>query len=396
MQQPTLTNVRIRSTRDALQIFYAVARNILPIISRRLDAEERRAIVPGNVYVWEERCANAEATGLGMERWTDGMGWGPSRVRDVRIPIMPPSHALILTPPQEFLFYHQRESEANEDPENPSAKRREPRVAGPSYSRVEAERLIKQTYSVHVTLPEDRHHSAPRKWHLTAYFSQTTLDSLMTLDKIPNVGNVPVPRGLFRSARAGKARRTDVNHPEEVIIPPQDPWGGPTPHPHDLGLAAPPYGYDRQEYTDDSHQWAGPSHAPPSHPHQKHPSHAMHQDHHEFSRGYVPPSVTSTPSTFPPRLPTLTDAGLELYRDPSPFAQGSSASSSDASASPPPFSAPSTFPPTARPRTTAPELNLVPLSFLENIRPPSRDPLDEDLLRRITTANVSNTRYAHI
>lgn len=69
MQQPTLTNVRIRSTRDALQIFYAVARNLLPIISRRLDAEERRAIVPGNVYVWEERCANAEATGLGMERW---------------------------------------------------------------------------------------------------------------------------------------------------------------------------------------------------------------------------------------------------------------------------------------------------------------------------------------
>ena len=69
MQKPTLEGVRIRSTRDALQIFYAVARNLLPIISRRLDAEERRAIVPGNVYVWEERCANAEATGLGMERW---------------------------------------------------------------------------------------------------------------------------------------------------------------------------------------------------------------------------------------------------------------------------------------------------------------------------------------
>ena len=69
MQHPTLTNVRIRSTRDALQIFYAVARRVLPMITRRLDAEERRAIVPGNVYVWEERCANAEVTGLGMERW---------------------------------------------------------------------------------------------------------------------------------------------------------------------------------------------------------------------------------------------------------------------------------------------------------------------------------------
>ena len=69
MQQPSLQNVRIRSTRDALHIFHAVAKNTLPLITRRLDAEERRAITPGNVYVWEERSANSEATGLGMERW---------------------------------------------------------------------------------------------------------------------------------------------------------------------------------------------------------------------------------------------------------------------------------------------------------------------------------------
>lgn len=70
MQHPSLQNVRIRSTRDAIQVFYAVARNVIPLITRRLDAEERRAIVPGNVYVWEERSANSEATGLGMERWS--------------------------------------------------------------------------------------------------------------------------------------------------------------------------------------------------------------------------------------------------------------------------------------------------------------------------------------
>lgn len=88
MQHPTLTNIRIRSTRDALQIFYAVARSILPMTTRRLDAEERRASVhhlpaliysttltslssisSGCVYIWEERCANSEATGMGMERW---------------------------------------------------------------------------------------------------------------------------------------------------------------------------------------------------------------------------------------------------------------------------------------------------------------------------------------
>ena len=90
MQHPTLQNVRIRSTRDALQVFHGVATHQLPLITRRLDAEERRNIVPGNVYVWsvftstdmdwilemlillsvrEERGANTEPTGLGMERW---------------------------------------------------------------------------------------------------------------------------------------------------------------------------------------------------------------------------------------------------------------------------------------------------------------------------------------
>ena len=97
MQHPSLQNVRIRSTRDALQVFYAVARNFIPLITRRLDAEERRAIVPGNVYVWEERSANSEATGLGMERWsvspprprailislTGRMAWAGARVEFV-------------------------------------------------------------------------------------------------------------------------------------------------------------------------------------------------------------------------------------------------------------------------------------------------------------------------
>lgn len=72
MQQPTIQNVRIRSTRDAHQIFLGVARNVLPLITRRLDSEERRAIIPGNVYVWEERGSNnnsGDTTSLGMERW---------------------------------------------------------------------------------------------------------------------------------------------------------------------------------------------------------------------------------------------------------------------------------------------------------------------------------------
>ena len=35
------------------------------------------------------------------------------------------------------------------------------------FSRSEAERLIKQTYSVHVSLPEDRPRGITRKWHLS-------------------------------------------------------------------------------------------------------------------------------------------------------------------------------------------------------------------------------------
>ncbi|KAF8999101.1 Gti1/Pac2 family-domain-containing protein [Cyathus striatus] len=201
MQHPTLQNVRIRSTRDALQVFNAVAMNRLPLITRRLDAEERRAIIPGNVYVWEERGANTEPTGLGMERWTDGMGWGPSRVRD------------------EFLFYHQKESDVGDDLLNPVTpwaqmmRRSATRPPNRPYSSMdprqlpESERLIKQTYSVLVSLPADRARGIIRKWHLTAYFSQRKLEELDTIDNIAGVGDAPVPDGWFKSARAGKIRR---------------------------------------------------------------------------------------------------------------------------------------------------------------------------------------------
>ncbi|KAH8116017.1 Gti1/Pac2 family-domain-containing protein [Phellopilus nigrolimitatus] len=206
MQCPTLMNVRIRSTRDANQIFYAVARNVLPMTVRRLDAEERRAITSGNVYVWEERGANSEATGLGIERWTDGMRWSPSRVRD------------------EFLFYHQKELDPDEAADLPPtrwARIVRPRASGSDGSSSDAspdkiphqqasndpERLIKQTYSVIVALPEDRQRGIFRKWHLTAYFTQATVDDLSTVDEMLPSPHVAVPEGWFRSARAGKARR---------------------------------------------------------------------------------------------------------------------------------------------------------------------------------------------
>jgi hypothetical protein len=219
MQRPTLQNVRITSTKvcplpspshchllihcshpsalpqDALHVFHAVARNVLPLIVRRLDAEERRAICPGNVYVWEERggANDDEATVLGMERWTDGIAWGPSRVRD------------------EFLFYQQKE-DILQDLTTPSAiwdhSRKKDQM--PGCARRLKDPLMKQTYSVFVSFPSDRPHGILRKWHLTAYFSQSRLDELYTVDCIPGIGNVPIPDGWFKSARARKPRRNTL------------------------------------------------------------------------------------------------------------------------------------------------------------------------------------------
>ena len=98
------------------------------------------------------------------------------------------------------------------------------------------ERLIKQTYSVIVALPDDVRRGLLRKWHLSAYFSllflpglehylfyyiifhlfattaayftQASVDSLKTVDEmLPGGSRVPVPDGWFSSARTGKARR---------------------------------------------------------------------------------------------------------------------------------------------------------------------------------------------
>ena len=67
MQRPTCTDIRVRSVSDALVIFYAVSKGVLPIVSRRLDSEERRCIRSGSVYVWEERGPDAEATGVRLQ-----------------------------------------------------------------------------------------------------------------------------------------------------------------------------------------------------------------------------------------------------------------------------------------------------------------------------------------
>jgi hypothetical protein len=73
MQNPTCTGIRIRSARDANILFHAVALNLLPLITRRLDEAERLQVKSGCVYVWEERNPSYfDFNGQEMKRFTEG------------------------------------------------------------------------------------------------------------------------------------------------------------------------------------------------------------------------------------------------------------------------------------------------------------------------------------
>ena len=64
VQRPTCTGIRVRSIADCNVILHAVSLGILPLVSRRLSIEERRAIHSGCVFVWEERTPTIEAAGV--------------------------------------------------------------------------------------------------------------------------------------------------------------------------------------------------------------------------------------------------------------------------------------------------------------------------------------------
>ncbi|KAA1471811.1 hypothetical protein DENSPDRAFT_136771 [Dentipellis sp. KUC8613] len=183
MQSPTCSNVRIRSASDVHRIFYAVSLGILPMITRRLDVKEREALHSGCCYAWEDRGPHA-ITGLGIERFTEGRHWSPSRIRD------------------EFLFYYEK-WEPPKNRNNNSNNESSGDCEDPPPPPRDWDPLVKQTYSVWFQSEQGR-----RKWHLTAYFTQATVDQLGTVDDIPSVRNLVVPDGLFRSSRINKSKRS--------------------------------------------------------------------------------------------------------------------------------------------------------------------------------------------
>ncbi|KAG8743196.1 hypothetical protein FRC10_000267 [Ceratobasidium sp. 414] len=328
-QQATCTNVHIRTTADAHRIFHAVLLGIFTPITRRLDIEERRLVKPGACFVWEERGPDAEATGMGIERWTDGLRWGPSRVRDVRSPSPPRASLTVL---QDFLFYHQRDTEADDDERTEGgdggrappatwlkkfARRRKadevphhrpsvsPRLPAPGAidrsSDRENDRLIKQTYSVFATIPGSGRQQ--RKWHITAYFTQGTIEFLRTVNQIPELATVIPPPGTYRSARAtGSKKNQEPAHLDYGL-----------PHPRASHVEPPPI------------QWppyvplAGPSSAPTSHrpssqEYQSYPSpEPLRHLPHPLSPVEMRPASTSAPHY--PTTPTSLRSSL------SPFAR---------------------------------------------------------------------------
>ncbi|KAH7926249.1 hypothetical protein BV22DRAFT_1194519 [Leucogyrophana mollusca] len=371
MQQPSLQNVRIRSTRDALHIFYAVARKALPLITRRLDAEERRAIIPGNVYVWEERSANSEATGLGMERWTDGMGWGPSRVRD------------------EFLFYHQKECDISDDPSSaatPWAQMISMYPSPRSRATSESERLIKQTYSVRVSLPEDRPRGISRKWHLTAYFSQQKLDRLNTVDNISGIGDVPVPDGWFRSARRDGKSRRDEDLPKSVAAKQmsQAPMEGVID-----GMHASESTFQSSFYQLQSSPAAVYAHFPSSGASSQVEllSSITRKTAHSLpsSTDYYPAHLSAAVRQTTYSAPNIVPAQIHSqYRTSPPLHSHSTCPS-------PPST--SSVPATPSPRINPHHLSeqLVPLEYLQNLSYPRRDPIDEQFLQRFSTQTLTSS-----
>jgi hypothetical protein len=99
MQLPTCVRTRVRNVHDAQVILHAVLLGILPMVRRRLDDDERLALRPGHIYVWEERNHSPlESNSLeSIQRFTDGRSWGPSKAREYVFPFLLLALLLLLT-----------------------------------------------------------------------------------------------------------------------------------------------------------------------------------------------------------------------------------------------------------------------------------------------------------
>ena len=78
--------------------------------------------------------------------------------------------------------------------------------------------LIKQAYSAWVHLSPT---SAPRKWHITAYFSYADLANIPTVDHDIVLSRVVLPSGISRSSknRKGEELESNSSSPATSMLP---------------------------------------------------------------------------------------------------------------------------------------------------------------------------------
>lgn len=121
----------IMNLQDALLILEGIRLGVLPKVQRRLNDFERKCIVAGSIYAWNEN-------ELGMKRWTDGKSWLASKVKGP------------------FLIYQEHDGTRN----------------------VKANGLVKQSFSLTTKQNE--------KFHLIAYYDPAERSKGVPSGKIPS------------------------------------------------------------------------------------------------------------------------------------------------------------------------------------------------------------------
>ncbi|QRW02069.1 cAMP-independent regulatory protein pac2 [Ceratobasidium sp. AG-Ba] len=185
-ERPTHTHLRLTTASDCLVLMEGVRRGLFRLVTRRLtDAERSLYIKPGSVFVWQE--------GDNCSRWTDGLAWGPSRMREP------------------FLFYDEKPASSSTagtdtlDPANRSGSSARGRAApydrGPKPSTKNTYGgLVKQTFSTLVRLNDD----SSVKWHVVAYFTTDSHSNIPGVKDDSTLKDIEVPVGIYESARQRK------------------------------------------------------------------------------------------------------------------------------------------------------------------------------------------------
>ncbi|KAI5118242.1 hypothetical protein M0805_008878 [Coniferiporia weirii] len=378
-QRPTATGIRVRSTSDANVLFHAVTCGMLPMVSRRLDAADRAALRPGCVYVWEERSPASDATGAGMERFTEGRHWHPSRVRD------------------DFLLYVEKDWDTNESQaaeRNRMLRRHRESFPSTSYPVPPPRRqpLVKQTYSAWVN-----NGTSLKKWHMNAYYTEDSLDELRTVDEIPMLARLPVPHECYQ-----RARSSTVGGSKKTERSPRNAFPGEIPRsraPRRNSTASQSSLSDRDQQQSLSPLSSHPRYAPfplspISHPHPSTAvSSSLQRPHAQAPSHSSPPRAASESQEVLPPLPSQELGAADAYR--------SSAHISPPSRSPSMASSPlSSLPSPANDRTHGPSpllslpaapgaafntpvlRSLVPLERLRASHSAlRREPADDEILR---------------